>query len=174
MISRILSHTCTHLCAQRQAQIKVWILNTFWPCWADFYGVGGGIKKLIWCFFYQDAEREQDTVCTYSCTHTHCYLRHYIIIEIKPHEVCNKAFGRQSPGLCAFPTEQTTLSVRSKNNIKNTPSPVSLKFIGVASLAREALFGLSFYDSLSHKICLIRSPSLCGGRRHLGPVLLAC
>lgn len=32
--------------------------------------------------------------------------------------------------------------------------------MGVASLAKEALFGLSFYDPLSHKIYLIRSPSL--------------
>lgn len=108
-----------------------------------------------------------------SHTHAHSVIRGTILSQkssIKPHEVCNKAFGRQNPGLCALPTEQTTLSVRSKNNIKNTPSPVAPKFMGVASLAKEALFGLSFYDSLSHKVSLIRSSSLSGGRRWGGGV----
>lgn len=104
--------------------------------------------------------------------HRHCHRRHYIITKssIKPHEVFNKGFGRQRLGPRAFPTEQTTLSVRSKSNIKNTRSPITPKFMGVVRPAKEALFGLCS-RSLSHKICLIRSPTLRGERSHGGLVL---
>lgn len=105
---------------------------------------------MVLFFIKSHAENEIQSAHIHArLTHTHCRLGTILSQKssIKPREVSNKAFGRQSPGLFAFPTEQTTLSVRSKNNIKNTPSPVSPEFMGVASLAKEALFWFEFLRS---------------------------
>lgn len=74
---------------------------------------------------------------------------------------------------CVLSPKQTTLSVRSKNNIENTPSPVSPKFMGVASPAKEALFGLRFLRPRLIKYVLSDLPPR-GGRSHWGPLVFAC
>lgn len=46
--------------------------------------------------------------------------------------------------------------------------------MGVASLAKETLHGLSFYNLLPHKIQYVFSDRLHGGGHHRRPVLFTC
>lgn len=131
--------------------------------------MGVDIKNVIWCH----------TICTYSCTlHTRGYLRHYIITEssMKPHEVCNKAFGSRRPGFVFSPQSKPPCLTGPKAILKthHRHPLLSHKFIGVESLAKEALFDLSFHNPRPHKRYLIRSPFLRGGRSHWGSVPAAC
>lgn len=86
-----------------------------------------------------------------------------------------KLLAHRALGRCAFPAEQTTLSVCSKNNIKNTPSPYFSQIYGCCKSCEGSTFWFEFfYDPLSHKIYLIRSPSRRVGRSRRGLVPLAC